>query len=94
MEVLIIILIYLIGVFVSIALTAYLWRNENIEDGEFVAFFSILSWLYAATILLVLIMAILWEYVIKYPFVWFYNKCNEKFNKTKYVNMDYDMKRD
>ena len=82
---LIIILIYITGVFAAIALSTYLWADElNDDDEEFVAFFSMLSWVFVAAVLLAFIIAAMWECVIKYPFVWFYNKCKERFkNKRK-----------
>lgn len=84
MGILIIVLIYIIGVFVTIALTAYLWADELDGNEEVVAFFSILSWVFVAIVLLAFIMRTMWEDVIKYPFVWFYNKCKERFkNKRK-----------
>lgn len=83
MEILVISLIYIAGVFAAIALSTYLWADELDGNEEFVVFFSILSWVFIAAILLIFITAIMWLYVIKYPFVWFYNKCKERFKNKK-----------
>ena len=75
----IIFLIYITGVFASIALTTWMMADYVEEDVKMVLFFNIFSWIFIASILLMLITSGIWEYVIKYPFVWFYNKCNKKF---------------
>ena len=80
---LIIILIYITGIFAAIALSTYLWADEIDGNEEFVAFFSMLSWVFVAAVLLVFITAAMWICVIKYPFVWFYNKCKERFKNKK-----------
>ena len=75
MEALVIILIYIVGVFAAIMLSTYLWADELDDDDEEVAvFFCMLSWLFVVAVLLM-------TYVINYLFVWFYNKCKEKFRK-------------
>lgn len=75
----IVFLIYIVGVFASIALTTWIMSDYAEEDVTTIALLSAFSWIFIAAILLMFIIGIVWEYVIKYPFVWFYNKCNEKF---------------
>lgn len=84
MGILIIILIYIVGVFAAIALTAYLWADEVDGNEELVMFFSILSWVFVVGTLLMYIVSILLSYVFAPIFFWFYNKCRESFkNKRK-----------
>ena len=84
MEALVIIFIYIVGVFTAIMLSIYLWADELDGYEELIAFFCMLSWAFVAIALLAFIMRTMREDVIKYPFVWFYNKCKERFkNKRK-----------
>lgn len=84
MGILIIILIYIVGVFASIALTAYLWADEVDGNEELVMFFSILSWVFVVGTLLMYIVNIVLSYIFTPIFFWFYNKCRERFkNKRK-----------
>jgi len=84
MEALVIILIYIVGVFAAIMLSTYLWADELDDNEEVVAFFCLLSWVFVAIVLLAFIMRTMWEDVITYPFVRFYNKYKERFkNKRK-----------
>ena len=83
MEILVIILIYIVGIFAAIALSTYLFVDESDDNKEYVVFFSICSWVFIAAILLIFITGIMWFYVIQYPFVWFYNKCKERFKNKK-----------
>lgn len=84
METVVIIFIYIVGVFAAIALSTYLWADELDGNEEVVAFFCMLSWVFVVAVLLIFIAEAMWAYVIKYPFVWFYNKCKERFkNKRK-----------
>lgn len=78
----IIILIYIIGVFAAIALSTWMLAEaDSGENVELVSFISVSSWLFVVVALLVFIMFGIWEFIIKYPFVWFYDKCNERFRK-------------
>lgn len=77
----IIILIYIIGVFAAIALSTWLMSDYDKEDVKMVSFLSIFSWIFITAVLLMFFIYGVWELIIKYPFVWFYNKCNEKFRK-------------
>lgn len=78
---LLIILIYITGVFVSIAVATWLWRQENEYDTRIAAMLSIFSWMFIVSLLFMLIAFVVWNYIIKYPFVGFYNWCNKKFRK-------------
>ena len=80
---LIIVLIYITGVFAAIALTAYLWADEIDGNEELVMFFSILSWIFVVATLLMFIVSILLSYVFAPIFFWFYNKCKERFRNKK-----------
>lgn len=77
----IIILIYIIGVFAAIAVITGTTKDCAEEYVRYLIFFSIYSWLYIVVVLLLYITYFAWNYVVKYPFVWFYNKCNKKFRK-------------
>lgn len=81
--ILFIILIYIIGVFAAIAVVTGTMKDCVEEDVRNFTFFSIFSWLYVVAVLLLYIIYFAWNYVVKYPFVWFYNKCNKKFRKKK-----------
>ena len=86
METVVIIFIYIAGVFAAIALSIYMWADELDGKEELITFFSILSWVFVAIVLLAFIMRTMWEDVIKHPFVWFYNKCKERLKKKKKIN--------
>lgn len=79
MEIVVIIFIYIVGIFAAIALSSYLWTNELDDKEDLIAFFCLLSWIFV----LAIIMGVMWIYVIKYPFVLFYNKCKERFKNKR-----------
>jgi hypothetical protein len=89
-EILVIALIYIVGIFAALALITYVWNDSFCLDGneDLVVIFSTLSWLFVALVLLIFITSKVWSYTVKhpfvlYPFIWFYNKCKERFKSER-----------